>query len=66
MTADRRDASWDSGSYGIWDIWGSRCQVSTPARGVIVARCSLLISPFQLISSSFSSSKHVSSLMLQF
>ena len=21
------------GSYGIWDIWGSRCQVSTPARG---------------------------------
>ena len=53
LTVGMPAAGMAGGSYGIWDIWGSRCQVSTLARGVIVARCSLLISPFQLISSSF-------------
>ena len=38
-----KPAGMAGGCYGIWDIWGSRCQVSTPARGVIVARCSFPI-----------------------
>jgi hypothetical protein len=64
MTADRMPAT----VFGIFGVQDVKFPSFHPGPGgvIIVARCSLLISPFQLISSSFSSSKLVSSLLRQF